>query len=271
MNIASSLTRITSQPRPLRFLASRLLWHTGLSSLLTIDCGTYRLRFYPSACSTTLWFDPKARSVDEQIFRKLLNKGDVVIDVGANIGSLSLAAAAIVGSSGTVYSIEAHPQTYKYLLGNIRLNKAHNVVAVNVACGKEDGTVHFSDQKSDDQNCVTESGLTVPVTSLDAIVTLLEKRRIALLKIDVEGYEKFVLEGATRILARTDAVYFESWVKHFEKFGYQLRDILTLLHDFGFGIYQAREGIALEKIDEDYVSLRCENLLAMRTATKFRN
>lgn len=264
MNIASNLSRITAQPRPLRFLASRLLWHTGLCSLLTIDRGSYRLRFYPSAYSTTLWFDPEAISADERLFRTLLREGDIVIDVGANIGSLTLAAAAMVGPSGTVYSIEAHPQTYKYLFGNLSLNQAHNVMALNVACGKEDRTVHFSDQKSDDQNCVADIGLTVPMKRLDSLITLPEGRHVALLKIDVEGYEKFVLEGATSILARTDAVYFESWDLHFEKFGYRLQDILAILDGFGFDVCRIREGNVLHKIDNDYVSLHCENLLAMR-------
>jgi len=96
---------------------------------------------------------------------------------------------------------------------------------------------------------------------LDAIVTLPRNREIAVLKVDVEGHEKFVLEGASGLLSRTAVIYFESWSEHFEKFGYQLSDIVEHLKSHGFRIFR----IDGQPIDRDYNSAQCENLVAARS------
>ena len=256
--LAGKWAKIKHQRKPLRFLVSRLLWHSGFCTFLTIPCGAYRLRFYPSACSATLWLDPSERLQDECVLRSLLNEGDRVVDVGANIGALTLAAAEMVGPTGLVYSFEAHPRTYGYLMGNVRLNQAHNVNAFSVACGSENGVIALSDKTSDDQNAVCGDGLLVPLCRLDHLVP--ETEKIALLKIDVEGYEKFVLEGASRLLPRVEAIYFESYECHFQSFGYRLQDIIHYLGDFGFTVFHL-DG---RKVTDGYASAKCENLLARR-------
>ena len=260
-NAPGKLARLRCQPRPLRFLASRLLWHTGLCSFLTIRCDSYRLRFYPTAYSATLWLNPGERLCDETVLRSLLREGDSVIDVGANIGTLTLAASKIVGASGTVYSIEGHPRTHNYLVGNLRFNKASNVKAFNVACGRETGTVRLSNKVSDDQNAVSAEGVSVPVCKLDDLMINTDTQEIALLKIDVEGYEKFVLEGSLRLLSRVKFIYFESYEQHFAAFGYELCDIIDVLEQFRFEIYRLNGN----KVSRDYRSVVCENLLASRS------
>jgi FkbM family methyltransferase len=255
------MRKVADQKRPVRFVASRLLWHSRLSSLLTIRRDRYRLRFYPTAYSATLWLDAQEGIRDEAVFKRFLRPGDIAVDVGANIGSLTLTAASVVGNSGRVFAVEAHPLIYKYLTGNVRLNRLANVETFNVACGHETGVVNFSNQRSDDQNSVSAEGISVPMRRLDDLVSLRQGMKIALLKIDVEGYEKRVLEGATGLLARTDVVYFESWKNHFDKYAYELRDIVELLNKFGFQIYR-KSG---ERVDEKYSSPECENLLASRS------
>ncbi len=264
MSVVQIAQKIGQQSKPWRFLASRILWHSGLSPLLTIPRDSYRLRFYPTAYSATMWLDSEAGRLDEAVFKTLLKPGDIVVDVGSNIGSLTLTAAALVGPGGKVFSIEAHPATYRYLVGNLKLNGASNVVSFNVACGEESRTVHFSDEKSDDQNAISTDGMQVQMRRIDELITIPPERQISLLKIDVEGYEKYVLEGAIGLLGRTDAVYFESWEEHFRKYGYELGEIIDLLHDHGFTIQRASGEI----VNRNYRSLQCENLLATRTKAK---
>ncbi len=55
-----------------------------------------------------------------QLFKKVINEGDVVVDLGANIGYFSLLAAQLVGARGKVYSFEPEPKNYHYLQRNIR-------------------------------------------------------------------------------------------------------------------------------------------------------
>jgi len=256
----NEVKKVIQHKTPLRFIVSRVLWHSRLSSFLTISRRNYRVRFYPSAYSASLWLDPEHGAEDEAIVQSLVRTGDTVIDVGANIGTLTLAMAKLVGESGQVFSIEAHPKIYQYLVGNVRLNGVRNVTTINVACGRESQVVRLTDYKSDDQNSVDANALSVKMQRLDAIVTLPRQREIAMLKIDVEGYEKFVLEGASGLLSRTAIVYFESWTAHYGKFGYQLCDIVEQLSSHGFRIFRMNG----QPVDKGYNSFHCENLVATR-------
>ena len=75
--------------------------------------------------------------------------------------------------------------------------------------------------------------LTVEVQPLDRLLSS-NPSPIALLKIDVEGYERFVVEGAIHTLARTASVYFEAHDPMYARFGYRCGDIIKLLHDRNF-------------------------------------
>jgi hypothetical protein len=95
---------------------------------------------------------------------------------------------------------------------------------------------------------------------------------ISLLKVDVEGYELSVLQGASAVLARTDCIYFEAASENFEQFGYALSDIRQFLRDRGFRVRRLDAGgcsIALRDDDdlagiEDLVAVRDIGLLHSR-------
>jgi FkbM family methyltransferase len=142
---------------------------------------------------------------DEAFLRSHIKPGESVIDVGANVGFVALAAAALTGPTGSVLAFEAHPATFRYLKQNVRLNRFRNVRLVWAAVGNAAGYVHFSSKANDDVNLVSEKGIRVPVVRIDDVVD--EQGQIALLKVDVEGYEKFVFEGARLTLKRVRSIY----------------------------------------------------------------
>jgi FkbM family methyltransferase len=215
------------------------------------------------------------RAADHEFFDRFIRPGDTVVDVGANVGALTVQASSLVGSTGQVISIEAHPRTFRYLMGNLRLNRCSNVTALNVAAGAAPGTVTFSDLKQDDVNRVADGGVTVPVDTLDRQLSGID---VSLLKIDVEGYEKFVLEGATETLRATSCVFFEAWDPQFAQYGYGTVDVVRLLTAAGFEVMRhdglvagARpDGRAFARgwspVPPDYTSSLCENLVAFRGA-----
>jgi FkbM family methyltransferase len=258
---------LKNHPRPIKFVSAKLLMKTNLSKLLFIKQKDFTLRFYPTSFTANLWIDPEIRAEDDTFIRKLLSKGDVAVDVGANIGTTVLAASRCVGASGKVYAFEAHPRTFNYLKGNIALNKIKNVQPINTAVGNSVGTVFFSDTKRDDMNSVVNynSGVEVSIDKLDHLIP--EDEDIALLKIDVEGYEKFVLLGAEELLERTACVYFEVYEKHFSEHHYSSRDIINFLKERGFSIFNIHfnDGISLLPTPHDYVAGQCENLLAVKS------
>jgi len=261
--------RALTQKQPLRFALSRVLWRSGLCRYLVIDRGSYRLRFFPSALSADLWVSGNERKGDEAFFTAYLRPGDTVVDVGANVGALSLTAAGRVGNLGKVFAIEPHPKVFKFLTANIALNRRNNITAMNLALSNQPGELCFSDLDCDDCNgVVSDSSLKVTTLTLD---TLLNQgvEHVALLKVDVEGFEKFVFEGGHAMLERTDCVYFEVWDAHFAKYDYTTDDVLDLLRRHGLMVlrFLAKESVTL--VPANYSAPRCENLLAVCDAGQF--
>jgi FkbM family methyltransferase len=209
------------------------------------------LRFYPSSISTLIWCNRDCYKQDAQVLAKYLRPGDTFVDVGANIGIHSLLAAKLVCPEGKVYAVEPHPRTFRFLQGNICLNRFTNVHAIQAVVGQQEGTAHLTSTRSDDMNHVSKSGLQVEQHPLDSIIPDVP---IRLLKIDVEGFELFVLKGSQRVLRNTEAVYFEASEQFFQRFGYSTSDVLQFLSEHGFDTGRP----------PDYRPQQPENLIAVR-------
>jgi FkbM family methyltransferase len=257
--------------QPLRFLLSRALMYSGLSKVIVIQKRGFKLRFYPTNATAQQWVDPyhlydkRHGDLEETFFRRYLRRGDVVVDVGANFGLTALSAFSAVGSRGHVYAFEPHPRIFRYLVGNIALNGAAEVITpYNMALGNHIGTVFLTDRRADDQNTVSRDTTSTRVaqSTLDDVVVAL--RRIALLKIDVEGYEKFVLEGATATLAHVDCVYFESHDAGYAAHGYALADVIDLLAAQGFEVRRLDPDGSTTRVAIGETSSENENLVAVR-------
>ncbi|MBA2671086.1 MAG: FkbM family methyltransferase [Gemmatimonadetes bacterium] len=235
---------------------------------MQIDRGAYRLRFYPSSLSSLYWSNPLERVDEEDLMRTLIGPGDVVVDVGANIGALTLTASVMVGSSGKVYAFEPHPLTFGYLRGNLEMNGVSNVVCQNVCLGESEGIVTFSSNSSDDQNSVSddEGGVSVVLKRLDDVVD--DARRIAVLKVDVEGYEMAVFRGASSVLRRSECVLYESWEGLAQKYGHSTSEINEYLRSFGFVILRQHNGV-VHPVSANNVSDACDNLFAVRDVGSF--
>ena len=105
--------------------------------------------------------------------------------------------------------------------------------------------------------------------TLDELLEPITGDRIDLLKIDVEGYEKFVLEGAKKTLGKTTVIYIEIWDKNFAKFGYQSSDIINKLEAAGFTVYRFNDANQLDRIQAPFVQEKCINVLALRDTAAF--
>lgn len=253
----------------IRHLAGRLLVLSGLCQYLRIERQGFTLRFHPTALSLALWVDPDDRISEERFFTRFLRPGDTVVDVGANIGDLTLVAVQCVGPTGRVVAIEPHPRTFLFLQANLTENHAVGVQALNVALGSTEGEARLTDRRSDDTNAMSPTG-TVPVAirRLDDVVA--DTERIALLKIDVEGYERFVLDGALAALEHTECVYFECSEEAFTRFGYRTADLMALLHRAGFTVARLDDACTPTPVGDDYVPIGVENLVAHRDIAALR-
>jgi FkbM family methyltransferase len=262
---------LISHDKPIRLLLSKIIKFTGLSQLIKISRGNYFVRFFPSSLSTAIWIDPSIRRDEELLLEKYLKPGDYVIDIGANIGTITLVAANSVKPNGRVMAIEAHPRIFNYLVRNIKLNNLPNIDAFNLAIGRGDGCIYLSDGNLDDQNFVinsfkNKSAVKVFCKKLDDIVPW--EREIALLKIDVEGYEKFVLQGAEQTLRQTRCVYFEVGIAHYRKYNYDPEVVFNILRRNGMQIYRLKNRL-LVPITCPYSREKHENLFALRDKQEF--
>jgi len=144
----------------------------------------------------------------QEAFRRRLTAGDVVFDVGANVGFLSLVAGAIVGPSGRVVSWEPVPASADAIRRNAAVNRMDWVEVREAAVGAEPGTQtllevdeqswsHLADRGRHPRTNVERA---VRVEALDPLVASGELPPPRLVKIDVEGSEVAVLPGMRRIL-----------------------------------------------------------------------
>lgn len=270
--VAHYLHVVKTNPRPVRFLLGRALVVTGLSKHFLIEqSGGYKLRFFPSNLSEQLWSNPTLREEPLAFFRAYLRPGEVVVDVGANIGDTSIVCAGSVNPGGMVYAFEPHPRVFAWLRENLDLNRVDNVRAANLALGESEGSVDFSDDRRDDMNHVLSAGagtLRVPVKTLDSALPPLGEVR--LLKVDVEGFELFVLRGARQVLQKTKAVHVEVGEAHFEHYGYRLADVLGILIESGFSLYRFASDRELVPIDAQFRPLKVENVVGARDPDDLR-
>ncbi|OWY62260.1 hypothetical protein B7486_59400, partial [cyanobacterium TDX16] len=147
--------------------------------------------------------------------RRLLQPGDLVVDVGAHIGWFTVLAAGLVGARGRVLAFEPFPPSWALLERNVA--SLGQVTTENVAVGAEAGVVRLGPQPGSDSGSVSAAagsqadGIEVPVATLDDLLDRADVggRPIRVLKVDVEGFEPQVLAGAQEALARTEAVLYE--------------------------------------------------------------
>jgi FkbM family methyltransferase len=138
------------------------------------------------------------------VLQQFLNKGDVFVDVGANIGFLSLVGCSTVESAGKVYAFEPVPNTFNILKINKELNGFNQLVLNQFALGNETKTVEIFNEKENRGgasilNHINSEGIKIDVKRLDELNI---KEKINTIKIDVEGFEFEVLKGAEKTIKK---------------------------------------------------------------------
>ena len=139
------------------------------------------------------------------LLRRLLHPGDVVIDVGANIGYVSAIAMSIVGREGEVHAFEPVSRYYGRLLHLVELNPHHRLLAHRLALSDHEGVATIAISNVDNIGWNTIVPNHMPANEIGAVETVntirldsyLDTNRVvpALIKIDVEGFELAVLRG----------------------------------------------------------------------------
>jgi FkbM family methyltransferase len=145
-----------------------------------------------------------------RFWRRVLPEGSVFLDVGANIGLYTVPASLQVGATGHVVGFEAHPWIHGFLHRNVARNCNANVTVENLAVGDSSGEarIALNDRNIGETHVALddEAGDVVRIVTLDDYCAINDIPHVDYIKIDVEGYEANVLNGARRTLEANDGI-----------------------------------------------------------------
>jgi FkbM family methyltransferase len=240
-----------------------LIAHTPFADRLSFSyTDNTRLHFAPTLLTYSIFANKKIRSSDVDLIKKYTPTGGTLLDVGGNIGSITIALAEHVGPTGVIHIFEPSPKFFNIIKKNIALNNFSNIVSAHqVALGAKSGTVFLNESVADDTtNHVAAEGTAVSQATLDSFTTSLP--HIDFLKIDVEGYELEVLKGATETLNKTQTLYIEFIPSQLERCGSDPQEVLAILNTH-FTIHtMGTDGLApftYQSTDTNHPDLLCLN------------
>jgi FkbM family methyltransferase len=217
----------------------------------------HQLRVNPqTAFDLATWqdqHDPIGQAVRDQSYTfpepfrvlfPLLRSGATVLDVGAHIGTFSLAAAAL---GCNVLSVEASPTNAALLNASVQRNQFSRMQVRNVAASDRTGTLEFVEGGPFGfvANALNPSPtITVQATTLTALVAEAGWTRIDYMKLDVEGSEVAALHGLEQLLLRDDAplILFESNGHTLNFFQETPQSLIGLLITYGYSVYRPEHG-----------------------------
>jgi FkbM family methyltransferase len=199
-------------------------------------------------------------TVEFQALRGLVHQGDVVFDVGANVGIYSVFLSRLCGPTGRVWAFEPVPDTYWRLQETLALNRCENVTAVRTAVSDKTGNarINLFDPRFAEWNSLgkpsmdagqgtlstSHQSVEVQTYRLDDFCREQGIERISFLKVDVEGFELHVFRGAERLLRerRLDYICFEISQAPLRGAGIKSREVFSELEAHGYIAYSFHMG-----------------------------
>ena len=177
-----------------------------------------------------------------KIFMKEVSEGMKVVDVGANIGYYALIEARIVGNYGKVYAIEPEPKNFQLFKSNVELNNySDRVELFNIAIGNKTGKELFEISDMSNTHRIAKASdlsdkcIEVPITTLDEF---LKDKSVDFVRMDVEGYEYFIVLGMEKTLKKNHPlkIFIEVHPKLIKYYGGDVEVMLKMLADANFRV-----------------------------------
>ena len=183
--------------------------------------------------------------LESKIMEEKIEMGNIVVDVGANIGLHTLNMARIVGNTGQVFAFEPDPSNFEILKKNVKINNYKNIILEQKAVGDKHGrtTLYQSDHPGKHrifpQTEQAKSQVQVELTNLDNYFDSDMTDKINFIKIDVEGLEFSVLKGMKNILKNSKKIkiLFEFMPENTIEVGFTPIELLNYLTSNDFKLY----------------------------------
>jgi FkbM family methyltransferase len=200
-------------------------------------------------------------SINDQAWKNLFKEIQPafhIIDAGANIGFLSMSFARLC-PEGFIYSFEPDSENFDYLKRNRDNNKFLNIALFKTALGEQPGKGELYKLYNNNpganriltnkpnQHVISE---TIEISVLDDFKKTGAVQRVDLLKIDVEGFEPFVLKGAKEIIKTWRPILFVELAEvNLRQQGYTAKKLIELIESFDYDVKDAR---TMGPIDRDF-------------------
>jgi FkbM family methyltransferase len=188
----------------------------------------------------------------------IVKKGDIVFDIGANIGVYTVLLSQLVGSEGKVYAFEPDPITASFLIKNLELNGCSNVQVSQIALSDENNLVSLKkpvgggdayNYISTNLDQVSKENL-IKCMKIDDFILENNIDVVNFIKIDVEGAELLTFKGAEKLLNKTNLkIILECYEPFSQRFDYKTHDLILFLNKFNFDFtnYDEYQWLLLKK------------------------
>lgn len=195
-----------------------------------------------------------------------IRNGSTVFDIGANTGGVAIALRRLAGQKGRLTAFECHPKMIIWCRENFRVNDARDIRLVEKACWNQAGANlrmasdegFYSPSSSLVRAIKTDRHFEVATTTVDAVAAS-EGQWPDFIKIDVEGAEYEVLQGAEAVLNREPVIVLERMPPH-QMPGREDRDPVPFLIEQGYRCFDVN---SLEPLDPDEAFVLPTNILAI--------
>lgn len=140
----------------------------------------------------------------QKAFASFVREGDVVYDLGANVGFYSLLVARLAGKTGTIFSFEPFPRNIFYINRHIALNNIKNIKIIEAAVASKNGEGFFTSSESPSAGMISrqESDIKIKIISLDSMLEGGHVLPPDVIKMDIEGAEYEALLGGEGLLKK---------------------------------------------------------------------
>lgn len=208
---------------------------------LNLECDDVDVRFDTSSRTAKDWFYPRyldGTLHESEITKKIvdtLNDDSIFYDVGANIGYYTIFASEVC-SKGEVHAFEIEPHFIQLTRKSLKMNPTTATLNNNAVSNKTGDTVSYSGEfgKTSIDSTTTTGSREVDTITIDDYAA--DNPHPDVMKIDVEGFERHVLEGAERVLEEgyPETMFLEIHPPKIQNYGGQVQDILNLLDSYGY-------------------------------------
>jgi FkbM family methyltransferase len=196
------------------------------------------------------YFIARYHDLPSQLFlREMVLRGETFVDIGANIGMMTLLGAGLVGVSGRVYAFEPNPQMFKRLQADVDFNELRHVTPRPVGLGDSPGELVLrvlAENSSLGTFAPVDGKGHLPITGEHRVPVRIGDEELAdapdqpmVMKIDVEGFECHVLRGLDRTLrSRRPVVMTEALPWILERAGSSIGELFRMMQGYGYRGYE---------------------------------